>query len=80
MALSPEVDQAVSRVVETYRRCNGVSFCYGQGSVLTGLTPESDLDIVMIWGIGFPGGQRARSRRSLTPVASLSSSTAPLAA
>jgi hypothetical protein len=47
--VKPRVAVVVDRVVATYGAVSGLAFCYGQGSVLTGLTTSSDLDLVMVW-------------------------------
>lgn len=56
MAPEAAVDQVVSRIIDAYQHCGGMSFCYGQGSVLAGLTHDSDIDIVMIWEGEAPAG------------------------
>jgi Domain of unknown function (DUF4037) len=37
------------QIVPAYRALGGLSFAYGQGSVFTGFTSDSDVDIVLVW-------------------------------
>jgi hypothetical protein len=45
----PSVALAVERLVDHYRRTDDLSWMYGQGSVFTGVTEDSDLDFILIW-------------------------------
>lgn len=47
--LSPEVDRIAQKVISEYRRIGGLAFGYGQGSVFTGFSQDSDLDINLVW-------------------------------
>jgi hypothetical protein len=50
-------------VAAAYTECGGLSFCYGQGSVFSGLTMDSDLDIVMVWDRDVPPADQRPARR-----------------
>lgn len=41
--------EVATRIVDAHRPLGGLAFGYGQGSVLTGFTTDSDLDIVLVW-------------------------------
>jgi hypothetical protein len=47
---------AVEGLVDHYRRTDtgDLSWMYGQGSVITGLTDDSDLDLILIWDEDVP--------------------------
>lgn len=46
-----EVERLASLVVSTYATQASVGFAYGQGSAFTGLSVDSDIDIVIIWDL-----------------------------
>lgn len=46
VALANEV---AARVVPVYRTLDGLSFAYGQGSLVAGFTADADLDLVVVW-------------------------------
>jgi hypothetical protein len=50
----PSVASVVARIVDQYRGRDGLSWMYGQGSVMTGLTEDSDLDLVLVWSEDVP--------------------------
>jgi hypothetical protein len=60
---SAVVDLSMS-VLAAYACCEGLSFCYRQGSVLTGLTQTSELDLVMIWEDRVPERPARPARRT----------------
>jgi hypothetical protein len=64
VAQGPAADHVVRKIVAAYQQCDDMAFCYGQGSVLTGLTQHSDVDVVMIWRDQVP----ARPARPVQPV------------
>jgi hypothetical protein len=39
----------LERLVDHYRRADGLSWMYGQGSVIRGLADDSDLDLILVW-------------------------------
>jgi len=44
----------VERLVDHYRRAADLDWMYGQGSVITGLTDNSNLDLILIWDKDVP--------------------------
>lgn len=61
MAVSPE--RVGEEIIAAYAERGGLSFCYGQGSVFSGLATDSDLDIVMVWDRGVPPADQRPARR-----------------
>ncbi|ACQ82070.1 hypothetical protein Bcav_3828 [Beutenbergia cavernae DSM 12333] len=61
------VSDVVARVIERYRPGGSLAFAYGQGSVLSGIVADSDLDVVMIWADGVPTRSARPARALATP-------------
>lgn len=49
MVLGGPAGQAVERVARRCRGADGLAWMYGQGSVITGFSADSDLDFVAVW-------------------------------
>ncbi|GAA3647275.1 hypothetical protein GCM10022224_007620 [Nonomuraea antimicrobica] len=47
-------ERVAREVVAAYAECGALDFAYGQGSVFSGFTNDSDLDIVIVWGADEP--------------------------
>jgi hypothetical protein len=45
----PSAALAVERLADQYRHADDLGWMYGQGSVITGLTDDADLDLILIW-------------------------------
>ena len=54
------VGLTIERVLARYGQRPGLALCYGQGSVLSGFTTSSDLDLIMVWAGELPSGLAAR--------------------
>ncbi len=52
-------------VIPAYRPLGGLSFAYGQGSVVTGFTAQSDIDLVLVWDRAAPPAPEARPAHRL---------------
>jgi hypothetical protein len=50
----PSAASVLERLVDHYRTAHDLSWLYGQGSVITGLTEDSDLDLILIWTTDAP--------------------------
>ena len=62
----PSAALVVGRLIEHYRRADGLSWMYGQGSVITGLTDDSDLDLILIWDQDVPSTPTLPGQPKLT--------------
>ncbi|MFG1812673.1 hypothetical protein ACGFIF_02815 [Kribbella sp. NPDC049174] len=62
----PAAALVVERLVGHYRRTDGLSWMYGQGSVITGLTEDSDLDLILVWDQDVPGAPTMPGQSKLT--------------
>ncbi len=54
-----------ARVVPAYRPLGGLSFAYGQGSVVTGFSADADIDLVLVWDRAAPPAPEARPAQCL---------------
>lgn len=65
----PSAALVVERLVDHYRRADtdDLSWMYGQGSVITGLTQDSDLDLILIWDKDVPNASTLPGQSKLTP-------------
>jgi hypothetical protein len=62
----PSAALAVERLVDRYRRTDDLSWMYGQGSVITGFTEDSDLDLILIWDKAAPDAATLPAQSNLT--------------
>lgn len=64
----PSAALAVERVVDHYRCADtdDLSWMYGQGSVITGLTQDSDLDFILVWDQEVPSAPTLPGQSKLT--------------
>ena len=53
------------QVLPAYRELGGLAFAYGQGSVFSGFTDDSDVDIVLVWDRDAPPAPAARPAEAL---------------
>jgi hypothetical protein len=51
-----EIPLVVEELTERFRGRSGLSWLYGQGSVITGLADDSDLDLILVWDKDVPTG------------------------
>ncbi|MEU4294160.1 hypothetical protein AB0E63_38575 [Kribbella sp. NPDC026596] len=58
----------VERLVDHYHRTHAddLSWMYGQGSVITGLADESDLDLILIWNTDVPSAPTLPGQSNVT--------------
>lgn len=65
----PSAALTVERLVDHFRRADtdNLSWMYGQGSVITGLTDDSDLDLILIWDKDVPTASTLPGQSRLTP-------------
>jgi len=64
---------ALARLVDHYGRTASADLCwmYGQGSVMAGLTEDSDLDLILVWVTDIPSAPTLPGQSSLTEHAGL---------
>lgn len=68
--LNGAAEQVGRSVVTALAGCGKVDFAYGQGSVFTGFSTESDLDLVIIWAEDEPPPAASRPVGQLTDAGS----------
>lgn len=68
--LNGAAEQVGRSVVTAFAGCGKVDFAYGQGSVFTGFSTESDLDLVIIWAEDEPPPAASRPVGQLTDAGS----------
>lgn len=58
----------MERLVDHYRHVHSddISWMYGQGSVITGVAEDSDLDLILIWSTDVPNAPTLPGRSCLT--------------
>jgi hypothetical protein len=61
----PAVRAIAARILPMYRQIGGLSFAYGQGSLVMGFTDDADLDLVLVWDRAAPPAAAARPVRLL---------------
>jgi hypothetical protein len=66
MRRRPSAKVVVERLVDHYRHTSDLSWIYGQGSVITGLTEDSDLDLILIWNQDVPTAPTLPGQSNLT--------------
>lgn len=62
----PSAATVIVRLVDHYRSLEALSWMYGQGSVITGLTEDSDLDLILIWDEDAPKASTLPGQSKLT--------------
>lgn len=51
-----EIPPVLEELTERFRGRGGLGWLYGQGSVMTGLADDSDLDLILVWDQDVPTG------------------------